>query len=162
MKNKLISSVLSLVSLVFCLVLIFRLFAINITVIIMILTILLIYSSLLALSWKSSTKAHHLQTHPFSHKGGGGDILKIALAISSPFYFCILILSCIPLTHYAIWCLIIFPAILLFAMPLTVVADFCKDFKIRKTTFWAIQIMIQLTCVGIGRFISVFLMKNIS
>lgn len=122
--------------------------------------IIVSYCVLMGLSWKNSEKARQLQTNPYSYKGTKGRILKIALCISSPFWFCQFLLALFPVQHYSIWLLFFIPTMFVFALPLSVVADFCKDFRLSRKLFWGLQFLIQASCIGVGRIFAALLLRR--
>lgn len=160
MKNKSISAAWSVIPLAVACVVFIYLFSVSAVTVSVTVAILSIYCVLMTVSRKNSRRAQQLQINPYSYKGTQGNIFKIALSISSPFYFCLLLLALFPVQHYSVWLLFFIPAMLVFCLPLMVVADFCKEFLIPKRIFWSVQLLIQLSCIGVGRVFSTLLLSR--
>ena len=162
MKKRLISIAWSLIPFAITLILVVNLFSLSVVAVAVIVAIISVYGGLMALSWKNSARAKQLQISSYSYNGSKGKILKIALCVSSPFGFLLLLISLIPVEHYSIWMLVIFPAMVMFCMPLAVVADFCREFRVSSVLFWVVQMLIQFACVGAGRVLSLVLIEIFS
>lgn len=160
MKNKVISTAWSVIPLAVACVVFVHLFSVSAVTVSVVIGILAVYCALMTLSWEHSGRARQLQINPYSYKGTKGNIFKIALCISSPFYFCLLLLALLPVQHYSVWLLFLIPAMFLFCLPLVVIADFCKEFLIPKRIFWSAQILIQLACIGVGRILAALLLSR--
>ena len=116
--------------------------------------IFLLFCFLTLMSRRNSIKAKIMMMRPFAYDNAEEKVLKMALRIASPFYLCVLLLAAFPVQHYAVWFLVIFPALIFFFFPLSVVAGFCKDFKVSRLLFWSIQFGIEALCIFFGRIIS--------
>ena len=116
--------------------------------------IFLAFCFLTLLSRRNSIRAKVMMMRPFMYDDVRKKVLKMALLIASPFYLCVFLLSAFPVQHYAVWLLVIFPALVFFCFPLSVVAGFCKDFRVPKFLFWGIELGIEGVCIFAGRLIS--------
>ena len=160
MKNKVVSALWTVIPFILGCVVAVHLVPISATSSAVLAAVLFVYSSLMTLSWSNSKRAQQLQCNPYSYKGTKANIVKIAICISSPFYFCLMLLALFPVQHYSIWLLIFIPTMIMFSLPLVTVADFCKEFRLSMKLFWGMQFLIQLSSVGIGRVFARLLMRH--
>ena len=154
MKAKLFSLVLSLLAVLAAVTVIVKLLTLSYITVLIITGIVFTYASLMTLSWKNMEAANLLQTHACEYTGGKLKIVRTALAIGSPFYFCQFLIAIIPIYHYTVWLLVFFPTVLLLSVPLVLVVDFCKAFDIKRRWFWTTQLIVQLSCLLFGRVIA--------
>ncbi len=159
MKKPFLSSLCVLIPLAIVCAIYVYLFSVSLVTVLVLAAILLIYGVLMALSWKNSKKAQRLQDGILHCSGTKSTIFKTACGISAPFYFCQFLLALFPLQHYAVWLLFLVPAMIVFSLPLGVVAEFCETFGIPKKFFWAVQVLIQLSFILLGRAASLFLVR---
>lgn len=123
--------------------------------------IFLSFCLLTLLSRKHSRKARIMMIRPFLYRETRWNILKRTVYIASPFYLCLFLLATFPVQHYSIWFLVILPTLIFFCIPLTVVANFCDEFNVKRSLFWWMQIGIAVCCISVGRVISVVLLTAI-
>jgi len=154
MKAKLFSLVLSILAVLAAVTVIVKLLTLSYITVLIITGIVFTYASLMTLSWKNMEAANLLQTRACEYTGGKFKIVRTALAIGSPFYFCQFLIAIIPIYHYTVWLLVFFPTVLLLSVPLVLVADFCKAFDIKRRWFWTTQLIVQLSCLLFGRVIA--------
>ena len=154
MKAKIFSLVLSLLAVLAAVTVIVKLLTLSYITVLIITGIVFTYTSLMTLSWKNMEAANLLQTRACEYTGGKLKIVRTALAIGSPFYFCQFLIAIIPIYHYTVWLLVFFPTVLLLSVPLVLVADFCKNFGIKRRYFWSMQAVMQLSCLLLDRLIA--------
>ena len=154
MKAKLFSLVLSILAVLAAVAVVVKILPLSYTTVLIVTAIVSIYASLMTLSWRSMTTANVLQSRACEYTGGKLKIVRTALAIGSPFYFCQFLIAIIPIYHYTVWLLVFFPTVLLLSVPLVLVADFCKVFDIKRRWFWTTQLIVQLSCLLLGRVIA--------
>lgn len=116
--------------------------------------IFLAFCGVTLLSRKNSIRATIMMLRPFLYENMKKKVLKMAILIASPFYLCTLLLSAFPVQHYSIWFLVILPALFFFCFPLSVIAGFCKSFKVSRLLFWGLQLGINGLCIFTGRVVS--------
>lgn len=121
--------------------------------------IFLSFCLLTLLSRKTSRKARIMMIRPFLYSETKRKILKMAFSIAAPFYFCLLCLATFPVQHYSIWFLVVLPTLIFFCIPLTVVANFCDEFKVSKPLFWITQLGMATVCICVGRLVASVLLQ---
>lgn len=66
-------------------------------------------------------------------------VLLYSLTTLAPTYFCIMVISLIPLFRYGAWFILVFPpCLVMISGPAIAVSDVCKELTGKKLSFWAL------------------------
>lgn len=85
------------------------------------------------------------------------NILLYSLTALTPTYFCVVLVSLIPMYTYEVWFITVFPCILLNCLPASVVLDEYHHLVHKKFPFLAIFILITILFCFIGIVVSCFI-----
>ena len=86
-------------------------------------------------------------------------ILCFSLTTLLPTYFCVFLLSLIPLYTYEVWFITIFPCIFLNILPANSVWEECFELTNKKAPFLLLFLLIVIICGGLGIIISNLFLK---
>ena len=89
------------------------------------------------------------------------NILFLSLTTLSPIWFCILIVSLVPLYTYEVWFITVFPAVLLNCLPASSVLDEYYLLTHKKIPFMIIFLLVTIICCILGIVASHLFLKII-
>lgn len=129
------------------------LFKVSVTTILILLAFFALYACCMGLGWKSIEelkKYEKKQVRVGLVESDYSKILLFCLTSLMPTYFCVFLVSLVPLFTYSIWFITVFPAILLNCLPVSSVLDeyYCLTHK--KAPFLLIFISLTLACCLVG------------
>ncbi len=151
---------LSLTGPILALIAVIRIFSVSITTVAIMGGILLVYGATMILCWSCLERAQRAELQGKLPRGGRRGVFLLALGISAPYSLSLFLLSLFPVMHYSFWLLVFLPAVILFSLPLTVVADFCSRFHLRTTWYWGIQLFLWLFLIFVGRSLAPILVAQ--
>ena len=129
------------------------LFKVSVTSILILLAFFALYACCMGLGWKSLEELKKYEKKQVRVGLVEEDYLKILLfCLTSlmPTYFCVFLVSLVPLFTYSIWFITVFPAILLNCLPASSILDeyYCLTHK--KAPLLIIFISLTLACCLVG------------
>lgn len=129
------------------------LFKISVTTIIILLAFFALYGCCMGLGWKSIEelkKYEKKQVRVGLVEKDYPKILLFCLTSLMPTYFCVFLVSLVPLFTYSVWFITVFPAILLNCLPFSSVLDeyYCLTHK--KAPLLTIFISLTAACCLVG------------
>ena len=138
-----------------------KLFQMSALAVAVILLILLSYAACMGAGEKSIR-----QLKKYERKLIGGDladgdnkkILLFSLSSLTPAYFCIILMSFVPLFTYEVWFITVFPCIILCILPAQSVLEEYRGLTRRKAPFLTAFAAIVAICCSIGMLMTSFLL----
>ncbi len=134
----------------FCIFLV-RVFSVTVITVAAIGTILAFYGSSMALSRKCARKARELHNGVCAYAATVGEMMRLVLGISSPFYFLLLLLALFPIRHYSVGFYFFFPAMVMLDSLLGIVSNYFYALGLSRKIFWGYQMLIQLGIIVLAR-----------
>ena len=128
-------------------------FKVSVTTILILLAFFALYACCMGLGWKSLEKLKKYEKKQVRVGLDESDYPKILLyCLTSlmPTYFCVFLVSLVPVFTYSVWLITILPAIFLNCLPLSSILEeyYCLTHK--RTPFLAIFILLTVICCLIG------------
>jgi hypothetical protein len=115
------------------------------------------YAFCMGLGWKSTEEIKKFERKAIHFGLTDKDDFKIlffSLATLSPTYFCVIIVSLVPLYTYEIWFITVFPCILLNCLPANSVLEEYRCLTHRTIPFVALFALLTVIFCGLGAMIS--------
>ena len=156
-KRSIVNLLLFLLSVFFFGYIYVGLFNISVTTFCILLIILAFYGGCMSLGWKSTAEIKKFEKKAI-HIGltnkDNSKILFFSLTSLSPTYFCVVLVSLVPLYTYEIWFITVFPCILLNCLPASSVLEEYRCLTHSKIPFIVLFTLITIIFCGLGVMIS--------
>ena len=130
---------------------------ISVKVFLVILIILSLYVLAMGAGWKSMEglkKYEQKAIHFGLTQKDNSKILACSLAALSPSYFCVILVSLVPLYTHEIWFITVFPCIFLNCLPASSVLEEYHGLTRNKLPFVSLFLLLTVTCSIVGMFLS--------
>ena len=129
------------------------LFKVSVATILILLAFFALYACCMGLGWKSLEelkKYEKKQVRVGLDESDYPKILLYCLTSLMPTYFCVFLVSLVPVFTYSVWLITVLPAIFLNCLPLSSILEeyYCLTHK--RTPFLAIFILLTVICCLIG------------
>ena len=132
-------------------------FKMSLTVVCILLVIFALYGACMGVGWKSmeelkkyERKAVHFGlTHKDDSK-----ILLFSLTTLCPSYFCVILVSLVPLYTHEVWFITVFPCILLNCLPASSVLEEYSGLTHSKLRFVSYFLLLTIACCLLGVIVS--------
>lgn len=137
---------------VFCCIYV-GLFKMSMTVVVILLVIFALYGSCMGASWKSmeELKKYERKAVYFGlTRKDESKILLFSLTTLCPSYFCVVLVSLVPLYTHEIWFITVFPCILLNCLPAGSVLEEYHGLTHSKLPFVAYFLLLTIACCLLG------------
>ena len=132
-------------------------FKISVVAICILLALFFVYGMCMGKSWKSMEKLKKYEQKlihfGLDHKDYNR-ILYFSLTTLLPTYFCVFLVSSVPLYTYEVWFISVFPCIFLNILPANSVWKECFELTNKKAPFLLLFLLIVIICGGLGIIIS--------
>ena len=138
-------------------------FKISIIALYILLAFFCVYCICMNVSWKSIRELKKYEQKLIKCGLDNKDynkILCLSLATLLSTYFCIFLVSLVPLYTYEIWFIAVFPCILLNVLPASSVLEEYFELTRKKLPFLLFFILIIIICCSLGIFISHLFFSN--
>lgn len=138
-------------------------FKISVTAIWILLVIFALYGLCMGLGWKSMEKLKKYEKKPFISDEPIKDHVKtllLSLAALSPTYFCVTLVSLIPLYTYEVWFVTVLPCIFLNCLPANSVLGEYHELTNKKLPFLASFLILTAVFCLIGVTTSSLILKT--
>ena len=116
-----------------------------------------LYAFCMGFGWKSMEKIKKLEKKAIhfglTHKDDSR-ILLYSLTALAPTYFCVILVSLVPLFTYEIWFITVFPCILLNCLPASSILEEYYTLTHKKLPFFTLFLLITIVCCLMGRVVS--------
>ena len=132
-------------------------FKISITAVCILLFFFCAYGACMGASWKSmeELKKYEQKLIRFGlDNKDSAKILRFSLIALLPTYFCVFLVSLVPLYTYEIWFISVFPCIFLNSLPASTVLEEYRGLTRKKLPFLAFFVLLVITCCSLGIIIS--------
>ena len=120
------------------------------------------YGACMGVAWKSAKELKKFE-QKLIHFGldnkDSAKILRFSLITLLPTYFCIFLVSLVPLYTYEIWFISVFPCILLNSLPASSVLEEYCGLTRKKLPFLLFFVLLVIVCCGSGILVSRMLFK---
>ena len=129
------------------------LFKISITIVLILLAVFALYGFCMGLGYKSMEqikKYERKATHSGLTRKDDARILLFSLTTLSPTYFCVVLVSLVPLYTYEVWLITILPCILLNCLPATSVLEEYSGLTHQKFPFVSSFLLLTMACCLLG------------
>lgn len=136
------------------------LFKVSFVALCILLLILALYGSCMALSWKSTKELKKYEQKSARIALSQRDrtkTLRFSLTALCPMYFCIVLVSLIPLYSYEVWFVTVFPSIALNSLPAVSVFEEYRSLTDKRLPFLLWFAALAIASCSIGIIISSFL-----
>lgn len=137
-------------------------FKISVTVFLILLAVLALYSGCMGIGEKSIQELRKYEQkliHIGLNEKDYSKILLFSLTTLSPTYFCVILVSLVPLYTYEVWLITVFPCILLNCLPMSSVLEEYYSLTRRKAPFLVCSILITASLCLMGVVMSHLLLK---
>lgn len=139
------------------------LFKISAATICLLLIILALYAFCMDLSWKSMKQLQKYEKkaiHFSLDKNDGSKVLLFSLLSLSPAYFCVFLVSLLPLYINGLWLITVFPCVLANCIPASSVGEEYFELMHQKRPFFVCFLMLILAFLLIGIVVSSVVLKK--
>lgn len=133
------------------------LFKISVTVLCILLVIFVLYGVCMGLGMKGMNELRKYERKAVHFGLTGKDypkILLFSLTALCPTYFCVLLVSLVPLYTHEVWFITVFPCILLNCLPASSVLDEYHGLTHSKLPFVGSFLLLTVTCSFLGVLVS--------
>lgn len=163
MKRLIGNILLFVISMTFVCYIYIGLFKISVVAFCILSLILALYTFCMTLSWKSmgelKKQAQKLVCYGLS-KNDRSKILLLSLTTLSPTYFCVLLVSLVPLYTYEIWFITVFPCVFLNCLPASSVLEEYQGLTSKKLPFLLCFLMLTIVFCLMGMVTSSLIFKK--
>ena len=138
------------------------LFKVSRTAICVLLVFLAAYGACMGLSWKSMKKLKKLEQkliHFGLDRKDRSEVLLFSLSTLVPTYFCVILVSLVPLYTYEIWFITVLPCVCLNCLPLSSVLSEYYSLTHKKAPFLIWFLLLTVECCLLGAFVSYWFIK---
>ncbi len=134
-----------------------KVFRISLVAIAVLLAFLAVYAFFITFGWKSKLKLDAYE-QKLIHFGLSAEderkILFYSVAVLSPMWFCIFLISCIPLFTNGVWMVTVFPFIFLSCLPASTVLEEYYGLTRKKLPFVLLFVLFAAICCLLGIVVS--------
>ncbi len=162
MKQMIIELILFILSITFCGYIYIGIFKISAAVFLIFLIILILYGFCMSLAEKSKYELKKYEKKLINSGLSDKDdskVLFFSLLSLLPTYFCIVLVSMIPMYTHEVWFITVFPCILLNCLPAGIVLDEYYCLVHKKLPFFATFILLTVIFCFMGITVSGFIIK---
>lgn len=163
MKRSISNIILFILSITFCSCIYIGSFKVSIDALCILFIIFALYGFCMGLGWKSIEKLRKYEQksiHFCLTKKDDVKILLFSLTSLSPTYFCVILLSLVPLYTYEVWFITVFPCIFLNCLPAISVLEEYYELTYKKSPFLVLFFMITVAFCLMGVIASSLIMKK--
>ena len=136
------------------------LFKISVAVVCVLLFIFALYGTCMGASWKSMKELRKYErkaVHTGLTSKDNPQILFFSLIALCPSYFCMILVSLVPLYTHEIWFITVFPCIILNCLPASSVLEEYYGLTHNKIPFVGLFLLLTVICCLLGVFVSTLL-----
>jgi len=163
MKRILTNAILFILSIIFFLCIYSSVFKISFAIICILLIFFATYGLCMNVAWKSMEKLKKYEQKLIHFRLTSKDDIKVllfSLTTLSPMYFCVVLVSLIPIYTYEVWFITVFPCVLLNCLPATSVLDEYYGLTHKKLPFLISFFVLTIVFCLMGGIISSIVLKK--